>query len=39
MFDEDWNEVTLANKPTQILYVRIPFKVKNADMFRKVSIS
>lgn len=39
MFDQDWNEVTLANKPTQILYVRIPFKVKNADMFRKVSIS
>ena len=37
MFDEDWNEVTLANKPTQILYVRIPFKVSEADMFRKVN--
>ena len=37
MFDEDWNIVELANKPTQILYVRIPFRVHRADMIRKVS--
>ena len=38
MFDEEWNAVDLANKPTQILYVRIPFAVKQADMFRRVPI-
>ena len=37
MFDESWNEITLANKPTQILKIRIPFEVHKADMFRKVS--
>lgn len=38
MFDENWNAVELANKPTQLLYIRIPFAVKNADMFRKVPL-
>ena len=25
MFDQDWNIVELANKPTQLLFLRIPF--------------
>ena len=37
MFDEQWQTVLLANKPTQILYIRMPFAVKAGDMFRKVS--
>ena len=38
MFDENWNTVELANKPTQLLYIRIPFAVSKADMFRKVPL-
>ena len=38
MFDEKWEEVSLANKPTQMLYVRIPFAVSEGDMFRKVNL-
>ena len=37
MFDEEWQSVLLANKPTQILRLRIPFAVKEGDMIRKVS--
>lgn len=37
MFDEQWQSVLLANKPTQILYIRMPFEVSAGDMFRKVS--
>lgn len=38
MFDDKWNEVELANKPTQLLYIRIPFKVHKGDMFRRISL-
>ena len=38
MFDNNWNSVEIANKPTQLLYVRIPFKVSSGDMFRKVNL-
>jgi len=37
MYDENWDLVDLANKPTQLLTVRMPFKVSYGDMFRKVS--
>jgi len=37
MFDENWNNVEVANKPTQILYIRLPFKVNKDDMIRKVN--
>lgn len=36
MFDEEWEMVTIANRPTQLLYLRIPFKVHRHDMIRKV---
>ncbi|MBQ1533332.1 MAG: U32 family peptidase [Erysipelotrichaceae bacterium] len=36
LFDDDWNEVEIANKPTQILHVRMPFATSEGDMFRKV---
>ena len=35
MFDVDWKRVELANKPTQMLYIRVPFKLKKHDMIRK----
>ncbi|MBQ6560131.1 MAG: U32 family peptidase [Erysipelotrichaceae bacterium] len=38
MFDQNWNIVELANKPTQLLFLRIPFEVHQGDMFRKVSL-
>ena len=38
MFDEMWAEVELANKPTQILYVRTPLKLHKDDMLRKVPL-
>ena len=38
MFDDKWNEVELANKPTQLLYIRMPFKVHKGDMFRRISL-
>lgn len=37
MFDCDWNNVTLANKPTQLLYIRVPFALHKDDMIRKVN--
>ncbi|MDD5792418.1 MAG: U32 family peptidase [Erysipelotrichaceae bacterium] len=35
MFDEDMVPVDLANKPTQILYLRLPIEVHAKDMIRK----
>ncbi len=37
MFDEQYNLVELANKPTQILLMRVPFPLRKGDMIRKVS--
>ena len=37
MFDENWNPVDLANRPTQMLLIRMPFPVSKGDMLRKVS--
>ena len=37
MYDLDWNFVELANKPTQMLYLRVPFALRANDMIRKVS--
>ena len=37
MFDEDWELVTLANKPTQLLRIRVPFELHPNDMIRKVN--
>lgn len=36
MFDVDWNKVEVAAKPTELLFVRIPFKVSKNDMIRKI---
>ena len=38
MFNEDWNTVDLANRPTQILYIRVPFELHRWDMIRKVNL-
>ena len=37
IYDLDWNDVELANKPTQLLYVRVPFVLHKYDMLRKVN--
>ena len=37
MFDEDWKIVELANKPTQLLFVRTPIKLHKNDMIRRVN--
>ncbi|MBO7697815.1 MAG: U32 family peptidase [Erysipelotrichaceae bacterium] len=37
VYDEQWQIVDLANKPTQILHVRTPFRVHKWDMIRKVN--
>ena len=37
MFDDEWKQVELANKPTQLLMIRVPFEVHKGDMIRKVS--
>jgi len=37
MYDEEWKKVDLANKPTQILYIRVPFVLHTGDMLRKVN--
>ena len=37
MFDEKYNLVELANKPTQLLLVRMPFAVEKGDMIRKAA--
>jgi len=35
MFDENWKVVEVANKPTEILYLRIPVEAQKLDMIRK----
>ena len=37
MFDENYDVIELANKPTQILLLRVPFVLDKGDMIRKVS--
>ena len=37
MFDEDWNLLKTANKPTSMIYLRTPIKLRNGDMIRKVN--
>ena len=37
MFDEEWNLVELANKPTQLLMIRVPFSLHKDDMIRRVN--
>lgn len=37
MFDEEWNDLDIANKPTQMIYVRMPFVAHAGDMVRKVN--
>lgn len=36
MFDEQWNMINSAHKPTQIIKLRIPFKVKKNYMIRVI---
>ena len=36
MFDGEWNKIDVAAKPTELLYIRIPFKVNKNDMIRKI---
>ena len=38
MFDEDWKLVELANKPTQLLMIRVPFELHESDMIRRVNV-
>ena len=35
MFDTNWKKVEIANKPTELLYIRLPIAVKKMDMIRK----
>lgn len=35
MLNEEWDLVEVANKPTELLYIHIPFKVSEHDMIRK----
>lgn len=37
MFDDEWKFVALANKPTQLLMIRVPFELHKNDMIRKVN--
>ena len=37
MFDVEWKLVDLANKPTQLLFIRVPVKLHKNDMIRKVN--
>lgn len=37
MFDEEWKLVELANKPTQLLYMRVPIELHENDMLRRVN--
>ena len=37
MFDEEWKSVEIANKPTQLLSIRVPIKLHKCDMIRKVN--
>ena len=36
MFNEDWEKVEIASKPTELLYMRLPFEVRRNDMIRKI---
>ena len=36
MFDGDWNYLTEANKPTDLIILRIPFVVNKNDMIRRI---
>ncbi len=36
MFNEEWKSIEVANKPTELLYLRVPFAVNKDDMIRKV---
>ena len=36
MFDSEWKYISEAHKPTDLVYVRIPFRVYPGDMLRKV---
>ena len=35
MFDVDWKAIDVANKPTELLYMRLPTAVSKNDMIRK----
>ncbi|MDO4499889.1 MAG: U32 family peptidase [Erysipelotrichaceae bacterium] len=35
MFDKDWNLLKEAHKPTELVYIRLPFAVSVNDMIRK----
>ena len=35
MFDDEWNLIKQAHKPTQLIMMRMPFKVEKNDMLRK----
>ncbi len=37
MFNEKWDLVELANKPTEMIYLRLPIKAHRHDMIRKVN--
>ena len=36
MFNSDWDKVEIASKPTELLFIRIPFAVHKDDMIRKI---
>ncbi len=36
MFDSDWNYLSEANKPTELIILRIPFEVNKNDMIRRI---
>ena len=36
MFNDEWKNIEVANKPTELLYLRLPFVVNRDDMIRKV---
>ncbi len=37
MFDEEWNKVSKAHKPCELLLMRLPFRVKRNDMIRRIN--
>ena len=38
LVDEDGQEVELANKPTQLLFMKVPFRLHKNDMIRKINL-
>ena len=38
MFDQNYDPVELANKPTQLLMLRMPFAVEKGDMIQKAAV-